>query len=65
MFLVAIERGGKMKNMIKDCSGAKQQLTGWVEKMKEGKVKEFSSSLPSFFGSDISTWRKGRAFGGF
>lgn len=48
MFMVAIERGKKQKNMIKDCSGAKQQLTEWVEKMKEGKVKEFSSFLSSF-----------------
>lgn len=63
MFMVAIERGKKQKNMIKNCIEAKQQLTEWVEKMEEGKVKEFSFSHSSFLSQTSLLGGKERLWG--
>lgn len=65
MLMEATERGGKKwKNMIRDYSEAKQQLTEWVEKIKEGKDKESSSPSHLFWFRHL--YLEGRkGFGGF
>lgn len=64
--MVAIERGLKKKkqekNMIKDCSRAKQ-LTEWVETTDKSKVIEFPSCLSYFLGQTSLHGGKERLWG--